>query len=324
MGAQTHLSELIERWSRRDDYSDVANLDAQYEFMEANYWNDFEPALNGEESFRVRLENWIRAISPESDQVELFRSLQFVQYFSRQEIEALCVVAHEEHVIPWLVEKDDIQLDSRNVVQELRRAVGQTWFCPVTDSMPIALFHHLNRISGRDHRPDWRSVAMFADPRRMSDYLAKKGIRRLVLLEDFVGSGSQILEAVDFAVTLTPAIDVLALPLICCPTGADALRGASSKYPQLTTRFALEMNRDDFVSPVPLPGERGEMTTLRALAERSAVQVKGDGRKFYSEFGFDDTGALVVLYSNSPDNTLPLFHRRSPAWAPPFPRASRV
>ena len=55
--------------------------------------------------------------------------------------------------------------------------------------MRINAFYHLNNISGTSYRPDWLSLAKFGDRKAIADFLAAGGIERIVLLEDFVGSG---------------------------------------------------------------------------------------------------------------------------------------
>ena len=48
-----------------------------------------------------------------------------------------------------------------------------------------------------------------------------------------------------------------------------------------------------------------------------------DAGKPYTPFGYKRTGGLVVMHSNTPDNSLPVIHHESDTWAPIFKRHSR-
>jgi hypothetical protein len=66
---------------------------------------------------------------------------------------------------------------------------------------------------------------------------------------------------------------------------------------------------------------------VKALAQQCYAQVLGDNAadpRPYTPFGCFDTGAVVVLYSNTPANTLPLIQHQSNTWVPLFPRSARV
>lgn len=324
MTSTSRLALLIEEWSTREENGDIGDLDASYSFMVDHYWSRYEPSLNAEDSFRVRLERWIFSVYTPEDRLALFRSLQQVQYFSREEIEALCQAAFNEHVVPWLVAREHIRLDAWDAPESLRVAVGQCWFCPVTDSMPISSFCHLNGLTGRDHRPDWRSIAEFADLARMNAYIKKHNIRRLVLLEDFVGSGDQFADAIKFADRLDTSVEILAIPLIVCPKGDARLTTLANQSSRVFVSPVLRLNALDFVARNPAANERTELSSIRALANSTEFAVKGDQRTYRGAFGHKDTGALVVMHSNAPDNTLPLFQRSTDIWHPPFPRSSRL
>jgi hypothetical protein len=61
-----------------------------------------------------------------------------------------------------------------------------------------------------------------------------------------------------------------------------------------------------------------------AKASYSLVESPGGGAPLYGAFGFRDTGSLVVMFSNTPANTLPVIQHESATWTPLFPRTARV
>ena len=154
-----------------------------------------------------------------------------------------------------------------------------------------------------------------------------------------MGGGSQSLATVRFAATHFDDLKVLFVPLVICPKGIEkarqleaeicALRVGALRYSaamELPNEAFLTRNQSPYVEPKKL------VTDLRQLIVASYSKVSGGrlpGPKPYDPFGFpssDPTGGLVVMYSNTPDNTLPLIHWQPPegTWNPIFPRHSRV
>jgi len=220
-----------------------------------------------------------------------------------------------------------LALDDPNLEAALGAALQRTWFCPITDSMRINAFYHLNHISGRDYRPDWRSLAAFGDSKKLEAFL-KGNIDRIVLLEDFVGSGSQIAPAIQFLESLGHRLPTLLVPLIICPAGKVASTAWCKTNPSLTVSPIIELQAHEFLGANPVANEPPVFTALRQIVTDTYPQVL-DGAdpyvsKTYTAFGFRGTGSLVVLATNCPDNTLPLVHFKSGTWSPLFPRASRI
>jgi hypothetical protein len=219
-------------------------------------------------------------------------------------------------------------------------AAGETWFCPVTDSFRVNAFFHVNNLAaGANLRPDWHSLLELGDVDKIDAYCASNNIKRLVLLEDFVGGGSQSLCAVRFAATKVHDLQVLFVPLVICPKGVVSARQleaelCAQRAGALRYEAAMELPNDAFLtlSQSPYVEPNPYINALRDLINTSYPKVSGGrlpGPKPYDPFGFpcsDPTGGLVVMYSNTPDNTLPLIHWHPPenTWHPIFPRHSRV
>jgi len=294
------------------------------------YWH-FAPTYFGGPDFYDRLYAWLSNpdLSTEQQQL-LFRLVLELNFVDRDDILALYRSAYTGPIVRWLIDSVGVQFDGQGDVETaVRDAAGKTWFCGVTDSMDIAQFHHVNHLVGHDQRPAWRALRRFGAPERISDYIERRGIRRVVLLEDYVGSGTQAAGPVKFAVdSLCPKVPVLFVPLLCSEVGAKRFSGMEGDGTGFT--FA----------PLYLVSERMHLRR-EAIAEEAAVY--GDIRGVVMEtfaavrqpfppedtaiedaFGFGGVGSLVVLYSNCPNNTLPLVWHEAPRWKPLFARVARA
>jgi hypothetical protein len=286
---------------------------------------EYEPTKGPSLDFWQRLERWLDNVS-EADQKVLFRLLRHLFFIGPKELDNLYRVAYNEHVSRWLIDQIGIALDDPTLDAQLSTALQETWFCPVTDSMRINAFYHLNHITGSNFRPDWASLCELGSTARIDAYIAKNGIKRLVLLEDFVGSGSQISNAVMFAATLPSRLPVLCLPLILCPNGKTNMASWQNAHTNLTCDAVLNLRSLDFLTLTPDPAEPAVYADARpvAVTAYNAMQASGPHSQLYSAYGYQNTGGLVVLSTNCPDNTLPLIHFNVPTWNALFPRASRL
>jgi hypothetical protein len=253
------------------------------------------------------------------------------------EFEELFRCAYEGPIARWLVDREQIDICAINAQQLLIDAAEKTWFCPVTDSFRINSFFHINNLPANANlRPDWCSLYSLGDVYKLKNYCKAEGIKRLVLLEDFVGGGSQSLAAVEFASTHIDDLEVLFVPMIICPDGAEnarLLEGQlnASRPGSLSFDPVLELPKVAFFTPTDSSFSVAETTALRDLITATYGLVSGGvvNGKPYDSYGFPPnkpTGGLVVMFTNTPDNTLPLIHWRpaNAAWQPVFPRHSRV
>lgn len=325
------LSEKINDWVREDLTRGEILLTKQLvEHFEEHLYDEYEPTRGPFPNFRARLLGWLENLNDQADQKALYRLLPLVFFLGPREMESLYRTAYNNQVGRWLIDQAEIEFDGRELGPQLQEAVESTWFCPITDSMRINAFYHLNNIVGVDLRPDWRSLAKFADPDKVEQYIHAKGFRRIVLLEDFVCTGSQIGDAVLYAAQLPSKIPILVVPLIVGPTAMTLAAEIESLHEHVRFSPVLELDREQFITSARTPQENSICQEIRVIALKTFDRLKAgltakELAKLYSPFGFPGTeGGLIVLYTNSPDNTLPLIHHRSREWEPLFPRASRL
>ncbi len=289
----------------------------------------YEPSRPPRLGFWKRLEKWLNNIAPdESTEKVLFNSIPELFFVGPKEFDVLYSLAYNRHIAQWLIEESKLMLDVDKIVEILHQLVKETWFCPISDSMRINSFYHVNQIPASfDYRPDWRSMHKFADEQRVRDYCSKEQIKRIVLLEDFVGSGSQMEKAVRFAAKLSDIVSILVVPLIICPDGIDCLRSIRRDF-DINFSPVLSLEVGSFVSKTKSPNEKPIITDIRKLVSEKYPLVIGKKHpgygKPYGPFGYQDTGGLIVMFTNTPDNSLPIIHWKSDTWEPLFPRHSRL
>jgi hypothetical protein len=291
-----------------------------------------------------RLAQWIGNLSDEADQKLLLEYAEYISFFSHDDFIALYRTAFDREITRWVVDQVGAKLglggfDSfQDVVR--RQLHDQTWFCPLTDSMDINEFFKVNHLQGVGHRPGFATLHMLAELSKTPDpELARNVVHymenprldsanphlpleRVVLLEDIVGSGSQCLAAVRWAVA-NLGKPILFVPLILCPNGVDALSAEElNSNGRLTVRPVIELRRGDLLGP-ERQGHTGWPITkkIEVLAERCAARCSV-GK---NTFGYKDTGCSLATFSNTPDNTLPIVHNKPSAgdWRPLFPRVYR-
>ncbi len=307
-------------------------INLQIRFLERWLFNDYEPSKGPSPDFASRLEHWILSNAKESeeDQKHLFRLVPHMFFVGRAEFDTLYRAAFNGPIARWLIDQNNLYLDDPTSSVKLKAAIDATWFCPITDSMRINGFYHVNNIAGRDYRPDWRSIARFGSKARICRYIRDEKIQQIVLIEDFVGSGSQMKKAVEFASRLPGKIPILILPLIVCPEGAELGESLVNIHkPRISYSSVVSLKKNVFITPTPVAGEDELYSKIRELVVRLYEKVSGkkwpiDLSKPYGPYGYRDTGGLFVSYANCPDNTLPIVHNTYTTWEPLFPRATRI
>jgi hypothetical protein len=322
--------EKVRRWeSELDADYDYAVARGQVEYFSENLFDEYKPTkAPGEKRFKDRLSDWLNNTNDETDQKVLFDLVAHIFFVGSREFDSLYQAAFDGPIARWLIDQLNIKIDVKSVRARLATAVRETWFCAITDSMQIAEFYHLNHIEGVDVRPVWRTLfELRSDDTRtkIDEYMLKHGFKRIVLLEDFVGSGSQMAEAVKYAAELPTAPPILLCPMIICPKGAEEGRNLQQQFNQLSYEAVFEIPGSSCLSRQASADEDGFMTRLRETILRLQPQLTNPKCKS-GAFGFRSTGALVVMHTNCPNNTLPIIHHASndgSPWSPLFRRSER-
>lgn len=359
------LQELVNDEDRR--LSESGEIEATSEFTRLfdrlkwfglHHWNRYLPAQRPDVShgYEVRLAKWIGNLSSTSDRLAFLEYASYVTFFSHDDYCSLYTNCFQQHVIQWVIEKEKIKLSDDDFSDQVSTEVyNRTWYCPITDSMDISEFYHVNCLSGVEHRPCFDTLHMLHERNKhkskdsqnqageltvdnLNKYIQNPNPRtnapafkRLVLLEDFIGSGTQSFKCINWALKNIPKLDILVIPLIICPKGLVELQKLCCD--RLEVRPVITVKEQDLLGP-----NRNNVKSnfpcfqdVEELAVSTFKQVVGGtlpNQKVapYSPFGFKETGVSFVGYSNTPNNTLPIIHYQNDKdeWTPLFPRASRI
>ena len=294
---------------------------------QARYWQ-FTPTHSGSPRFTERLWDWLTNQGlTVSDQETLLRSVPMIQFVDRDDMLALYRAAYDGPISRWQMDQNQLDFSAASHVLEesLRAANSQTWFCPITDSMDIAQFCHANKLSGGDQRPCWRTLKTFGDTEKIKKHMDDSELTRIVLLEDFVGSGTQACGPLKFAGTL--GLPVLFVPLIVSEIGLKNLQRATQGRSNIKIEPVFVLPKHVHVLQDAQSGEPTSYANLRRVITETFDVVKlatPPQKDVDKPFGFNGSGTLIVLYTNCPNNTVPLYWHEGRQWKSLFPRISRA
>ncbi|WP_266160395.1 phosphoribosyltransferase-like protein [Dyella silvatica] len=322
MSTQIDVWNLSQKYSRHSIY-----LRGLYESLAIQLYNQYEPTRHHSNrvsrNFLNRLDDWLGCFDKESHKWAAFRSLEYLFFAGQSEFDELYRHVTENVIKRWLVDIANIDIFSRGYSRQLDQELTGCWLCPATDSLRINGFLHISGLTGKSPRPDWMSLAEFGSKEKIQKFVQKEKISSLVILEDFVGSGGQFVEALKFAASVFSG-PILAVPLIVCAPGNTKILSAIKTHKLKNVRYepGLIVSETCLIQKKPVQGQPKLFEELRSAMKVGYKKIARpmDGE----EYGWKGTGSLVVLYSNCPNNTPPMYHASGIAWKPIFPRRARV
>jgi hypothetical protein len=341
------LLELVAEW---DSYpieagnptSRFNTMLNQLQWLGRGEWSHYIPAQhpNFSPTYMARLARWISNTDEETQRKLLLEYALHIAFFSELDFTTLYHSAFVGPITRWVVDQANLKLIDRQFEEKLTRELYRhTWYCGITDSLKIADFYHANQIVGISSRPPFIEYFRLFEAKKSSDiadgirqYMSKR-LKRLVLIEDVVGSGNQARATLHWVLS-TFDCSVLFVPLIICPDGLAMAEQLRAEFPD---KFAcspiIRVQRHDLLGPQREGREfrrPGFAEQLELLATETFDDVAGStagdvSQAPYSPFGYQEGGCSIVTFSNTPDNSLPLIHHKSDTdqWQPLFPRSPR-
>jgi len=318
-------NERIIRWSSQEGGNEYIAINKLLQYLGDNLYYDYEPSFGPFPDYYTRLKKWVNNLTEEEDQQTLLKLAQNIFYVGHEEFSSLYRSAFNTQIVRWLIEHENLSFTDPKVITKIKKAIGECWFCPVTDSLRINQFYHINQIKDVNHeyRPDWKSLRKFGDLEKIKAYIQKNKIKYLVLLEDFVGSATQSWKPIKFASELMAELKILFVPLIICPLGIAKIEDEMDNAKNFYMRPVLTLSNEGFVSEKQAIDEKPEIDKFRRLINKVEPFYKFKEEEF--KFGFENMGCLLVMHTNTPTNSLPIiYYESADNWSPLFKRHHRA
>lgn len=316
------MDELIRVWGRISGSADKLRFNHRLlRFLGSNLYEEYQP-FPEKAQFWDRLYLWLDQIPAdtdrESDQQALFNFVPWLLFVGEAEMISMYRAAFTGPVCQWLIEVAKVKLNSVNLTNEIALARQDTWFGSLA-GFDINTFCRVNHIFGQSFRPEFRFVTKFCSVPKLRKWLRAEGYKRIVVVEDMIGSGEQLEQAIESLIALK-TFKILIVPLFIAPDGWRVAQEIEAKYKHI--RFSPL-----FVLPDPCLVYRDQASNtsdeLRNLSE--LITRRDAGRFGYAGGPSGGTyGTLVLSNLNCPDNVPPLVWQRTALRPNPlFPRASR-
>ena len=284
------------------------------------FFFDYESSPHND--FNNRLLLWLDNVADDEDQKTLFKLVERIFYVGREEFVSLNKTAYESVAKRWLFDNLNINVENKDIDKLLLEAIKSTWFCPLSDSCRISQFYHVNQVASRHtFRPDWLSLKLFGNLSTIKDYINRKNVKYLILLEDFLGSGTQAIESLKLACSIDEDLKILFIPFILCPQGYDFILDEMKAFGNFEMKSLVLLKQEELINKSTALVEKNKIFV--ELVERLNPSVVGKAKTFVNPYGFKSTGALTVMFTNAPNNTLPIILFESDSWNPLFKRHSR-
>jgi hypothetical protein len=321
------VEKKVNEWAKKDNAFREINLRIIH--LAKWLYGDYLPCQPPEPQFFVRLKKWLENTANDEDQKLLFQLVPEIFFIGEKEFQSLYRTAYNVEISRWIIDQVGLNFSSPSAESDLKKAIAETWFCAATDSFKINDFFKINNVPSKYNiRPDWHALTELDQGIGIVNYVKKHSIKRIVMLEDFVGSGSQVKSRIEYLCQTLPSVSVLVISLITCPDGVISFSGLIPQYSNLSIRHILQLAGPIFVAKAAHAKEPEFHAKIREMVTRLyPITTNGNtnpGNKPYYPLGYNKTGSLVVLYSNTPDNTLPIIHWQSDTWMPLFKRITRI
>lgn len=326
------VNDLVAQWTsetgdtlKLNDTRDLLTL------LDQELYADYQPFPESS-PFLERLAEWLHNVRDDkTSQQLLFNFVPWLLFIGRKEMETMYRAAFTGPITRWIIEDAGLDIAADDLSSQLETELKQTWFGCLA-GMDIGSFMRINGLDEQSLRPDFRVLSYFvSEPAKITDYLREPGrhrppYKRIVAVEDYVGTGSQLAKA---ARVLEPLSDfpTLICPIVAAPMGVAKGRSIQDRSTHIKFREHFQIPPAACLEPEKQDGEPVFFEPLRQLVRHTWDRIK-TGEYGDSPFGFCPPGmtvpaSLALTYLNCPNNTPPLVHRKTSNWEPLFPRLVR-
>ena len=326
--AAESVDEMVARWTLRD--GPTQHLSATRDllrFLTDELYHEYQP-FSEKPLFWERLARWLSNVKSEVDQQRLFEFVPWLLFVGREEMATMYRAAFAGPITRWIIDEAGLDIAdpglSGHFAQELRR----TWFGSLA-GMDIGSFMRVNGLDEQSLRPDFRVLTFLGDPSKIRDYLTgnehnQEGYRRIVVVEDVVGTGQQMKKAIPVLQVLKD-VPILLCPIIVAQEGFNVGMEIERANKHIVFREHFRVPQSATVSDVASADDEPAIASIRELITRTWPRLK-NSKSYDKPFGFQNSGSLLLTYLNCPNNVPPLIHRQidgDDGWEPLFPRVVR-
>lgn len=328
------LDALIDDWGfDAETGKHYRRLTKRWNFLGEHLFSKYEPTAYQADAkvlFRDRLESWIGNCESDVDKKTLYELVDHLFFIGEEEFKSLYRSALSRIIVPWIARAAEISFAAPDFSRQIHRELKRTWICPITDSLRINAFYHVTRTSGRKLRPEFQVLNEFSRPECVAKFMEDSKLKRIVLLEDYSGTGDQMASAIEFTRKLYIGGNrpkVLVVPLICGQRSFRRGKALEKIDEHIAFHPVLEVPDCSVLSPDEAINSAGWRKSLHQLLVASRSKVIGpkptSRERNLGAYGYGGSGGLVVLHTNTPNNSILLLHRQSKTWQALFPRSKR-
>jgi hypothetical protein len=326
------IDEKVARWTQLSG-SDLqfSRLRDLIRFLGDELYSQYEPFID-KPPFWERIDRWVSNVRSDSDQQTLLRLIPWLLFVGKEELNTMYQAAFCGPITRWIIDSAELDIADENLSPKLEEEIRHTWFGSLA-GMDIGSFMRINGVEEQSLRPDFRELSRLGDPDRLRDYLLGDAqhpghYRRIVAVEDFVGTGRQMKSATSILRSMDK-FPVLLCPMIAAHEGCEAGASLHESSPHIDFQ---ELYRIPMSARLPQSDSEGDADPELAATSQLIRQTwdrLARPEPYDKPFGFGDAGLLVLTYLNCPNNVPPIIHRQSessdsqPSWIPLFPRAIR-
>ena len=321
----TSVDELVGKWTASSEANQhLGAVRDLLRYLSHKLYDQYKP-IGSKAPTWERLSRWLANVSATRDKQTLLELVPWLLYVGTDEMDSMYRAAFEGPIARWIIEDAKLDITSPDLSNQLTTEVKRTFFGSIA-GMQIDSFIRINGIAGQSLRPDFRQFNRLGAITKLRKELRQGKYKRIVAVEDVVGTGEQMEEAAELLVKVAPK-PVLLCPLLVAPDGVNRW------HTEIKT-MGKNLHFDPLVVIPPnamIPKDRSpnteptELQRFRQLLTRTWGKVEGThpDNQLYSEYGFGNLGSLVLTFLNCPDNAPPLIHYDSDQWRSLFPRNPR-
>jgi len=313
------VDDLIAEWALATGPSDrLRDNENLIRFLGEWLFSEYQPYPE-KADFWDRLYCWLNQIcdckTRNEDQRAMFDFIPYLLFAGQRDLTAMYRAAYDGPIRRWLIDQGELLLDDLAVARKLENLRRDTWFGSLA-GMDISGFSRVNRITGQSYRPEFRFIAEFCNMNELKNWLDAEGYKRIVVVEDMVGTGEQFQDALPALAGVggENPIQVLFVPLFIPPAGLKVVLDELSKpeHSHISCQPICVLPDSSIIYGESQSAESKDHSRFREVILRHGSGNFGYGSNY---------GTLILSYMNCPDNVPAIIHQ--PTDVALFPRATR-